>query len=128
MVFSNSHLALELGSWVYEELGIEGSVMIHLVPLDADGYCYDNAYIEINENLSQAEQSVAICHELIHWKQYQDTGVFEETEAYNGEIALYKQYRNEVRIAQLEIENGWSLEEKAEKARQVLGIDNTKIH
>ena len=34
----------------------------------------------------------------------------------------------EERIAQLEIENGWSLEEKAEKARQVLGIDNTKIH
>ena len=34
----------------------------------------------------------------------------------------------EERIAQLEIENGWSLEETAERARQVLGIDNTKIH
>ena len=34
----------------------------------------------------------------------------------------------EERIAQLEVENGWSLEETAEKARQVLGIDNTKIH
>jgi len=97
MVFSNSHLALEVGSWVYKELGIEGSVMINLVPLDADGYCYDNAYIEINENLSRAEQSVAICHELIHWKQYQDTGVFEEDEAYNGEIELYKQYQKEVK-------------------------------
>jgi hypothetical protein len=96
MVFSNEHLALEIGSWVYNELGIEGSVMINICPLEVDGYCYDNAYIEINENLSQAEQSVAICHELIHWHQYQTTGEFEETEAYNGEIALYKQYRNEV--------------------------------
>ena len=34
----------------------------------------------------------------------------------------------EERIANLEVENGWSLEETAEKARQVLGIDNTKIH
>jgi hypothetical protein len=34
----------------------------------------------------------------------------------------------EERIAQLEVENGWSLEETAERARQVLGIDNTKIH
>ncbi len=36
----------------------------------------------------------------------------------------------EERIAQLEIENGWSLEETAEKARDILGIDSTdtKLH
>ena len=36
----------------------------------------------------------------------------------------------EERIAQLEVENGWSLEETAERARKVLGIDSedTKIH
>jgi len=34
----------------------------------------------------------------------------------------------EERIAQLEVENGWSLEETAERARQVLGIDDTKVH
>lgn len=34
----------------------------------------------------------------------------------------------EERIAQLEIENGWSLEETSERARQVLGIDDTKLH
>ncbi len=96
MIFSNSHTALEIGAWVYNKLGIEGSVMINLCPLDADGYCYDNAYIEINENLSIAEQSVAICHELIHWFQFQTVGEFEEDEAYNGELELYKQYRNEV--------------------------------
>jgi hypothetical protein len=35
----------------------------------------------------------------------------------------------EERIAQLEIENGWSLEETTERARDILGIiDNTKLH
>ena len=36
----------------------------------------------------------------------------------------------EERIAQLEVENGWSLEETAERARKVLGLDSedTKIH
>ncbi len=36
----------------------------------------------------------------------------------------------EERIAQLEIENGWSLEETAERARDILGIDSTdtKLH
>ena len=36
----------------------------------------------------------------------------------------------EERIAQLELENGWSLEETAEKARDILGIDSTdtKLH
>jgi hypothetical protein len=68
--------------------------MIDVRPLDADGYCTDNALIEINGRLSQAEQSVAICHELIHWKQFQDVGEFNEDEAYNGEMELYKEYRN----------------------------------
>ena len=36
----------------------------------------------------------------------------------------------EERIAQLEVENGWSLEETAERARKVLGLESedTKIH
>jgi hypothetical protein len=35
----------------------------------------------------------------------------------------------EERIAQLEVENGWSLEETTERARDILGIiDNTKLH
>ena len=35
----------------------------------------------------------------------------------------------EERFAQLEIENGWSLEETTERARDILGIiDNTKLH
>ena len=35
----------------------------------------------------------------------------------------------EERIAQLEVENGWSLEETTERARGILGIiDNTKLH
>ena len=36
----------------------------------------------------------------------------------------------EERIAQLEIENGWSLEETSERARKILGIDSTdtKLH
>ena len=36
----------------------------------------------------------------------------------------------EERIAQLEIENGWSLEETSERARRILGIDSTdtKLH
>ena len=35
----------------------------------------------------------------------------------------------EERIAQLETENGWSLEETTERARDILGIiDNTKLH
>ena len=35
----------------------------------------------------------------------------------------------EERIANLEIENGWSLEETTERARDILGIiDNTKLH
>jgi hypothetical protein len=96
MVFSNNHSALDIGAWVYNKLGIEGSVMINICPLDVHGYCYENAYIEINEELSVAEQSVAICHELIHWYQFQTIGEFEEDEAYSGEIELYKQYRNEV--------------------------------
>jgi hypothetical protein len=94
MVYSNSHNALEIGAWVYNKLSITGPVMIDVRPLDADGYCTDNALIEINGRLSQAEQSVAICHELIHWKQFQDLGEFNEDEAYNGEMELYKEYRN----------------------------------
>jgi len=94
MIYSNSHTALEIGAWVYNRLSITGPVMIDVRPLDADGYCTDNALIEINGRLSQAEQSVAICHELIHWKQFQDVGEFNEDEAYNGEMALYKEYRN----------------------------------
>ena len=35
----------------------------------------------------------------------------------------------EERIGQLEAENGWSLEETTERARDILGIiDNTKLH
>ena len=35
----------------------------------------------------------------------------------------------EERIAQLEIENGWSLEETTERAKDILSImDNTKLH
>ena len=36
----------------------------------------------------------------------------------------------EERIAQLEVENGWSLEETAERSIKVLGLDSedTKIH
>ncbi len=35
----------------------------------------------------------------------------------------------EERIANLEVENGWSLEETTERARDILGIiDNTKLH
>ena len=35
----------------------------------------------------------------------------------------------EERIAQLEIENGWSLEDTTERAKDILGIiDNTKLH
>ena len=35
----------------------------------------------------------------------------------------------EERIGQLEVENGWSLEETTERARDILGIiDNTKLH
>ena len=94
MIYSNSHTALEIGAWVYNRLSITGPVMIDVRPLDADGYCTDNALIEINGRLSQAEQSVAICHELIHWKQFQDVGEFNEDEAYNGEMELYKEYRN----------------------------------
>ena len=94
MIYSNSHIALEIGAWVYNRLSITGPVMIDVRPLDADGYCTDNALIEINGRLSQAEQSVAICHELIHWKQFQDLGEFNEDEAYNGEMELYKEYRN----------------------------------
>jgi hypothetical protein len=94
MIYSNSHIALEIGAWVYNRLSITGPVMIDVRPLDADGYCTDNALIEINGRLSQAEQSVAICHELIHWKQFQDVGEFNEDEAYNGEMELYKEYRN----------------------------------
>ena len=92
MVYSNSHTALDIGSWVYMELNLVGPVMIDLRPLDTDGYCYDNAYIEINENLSPTEQMLTICHELIHWKQYQDGEEFDEEEAYTGELELYKQY------------------------------------
>ena len=94
MIYSNSHTALEIGAWVYNRLSITGPVMIDVRPLDADGYCTDNALIEINGRLSQAEQSVAICHELIHWKQFQDVGEFNEDETYNGEMELYKEYRN----------------------------------
>ena len=94
MIYSNSHIALEIGAWVYNRLSITGPVMIDVRPLDADGYCTDNALIEINGRLSQAEQSVAICHELIHWKQFHDVGEFNEDEAYNGEMELYKEYRN----------------------------------
>jgi|TARA_R100000951_G_scaffold65657_1_gene55407 hypothetical protein len=94
MIYSNNHNALEVGAWVYNKLDITGPVMIDVRPLDADGYCTDNALIEINGRLSQAEQSVAICHELIHWKQFQDLGEFNEDEAYNGEMELYKEYRN----------------------------------
>jgi len=94
MVYSNSHTALDIGAWVYNKLGITGPVMIDVRPLDVDGYCMDNALIEINGRLSKAEQSVAICHELIHWKQFQDIGEFNEDEAYNGEMELYKEYRN----------------------------------
>ena len=95
MVYSNSHSALDIGSWVYNKLNLEGPVMIDLRPLDTDGYCYDNAYIEINEKLSPAEQMVTICHELIHWKQYQNGEDFNEEEAYSGELELYKQYISE---------------------------------
>jgi len=35
---------------------------------------------------------LTICHELIHWKQYQDGEEFDEEEAYTGELELYKQY------------------------------------
>tara|TARA_R100001244_G_scaffold76707_1_gene60869 strand:+ start:619 stop:879 length:261 start_codon:yes stop_codon:yes gene_type:complete len=36
----------------------------------------------------------------------------------------------EERIAQLEIENGWSLEQTTQKAREILGLEpeDTKIH
>jgi len=36
----------------------------------------------------------------------------------------------EERIAQLEIENGWELEQTTDRAKQILGIetDSTKIH
>ena len=53
MIYSNSHIALEIGAWVYNRLSITGPVMIDVRPLDADGYCTDNALIEINGRLSQ---------------------------------------------------------------------------
>ena len=35
---------------------------------------------------------LTFCHELIHWKQYQDGEEFDEEEAYTGETELYNQY------------------------------------
>ncbi len=94
MVYSNSHIALDIGAWVYNRLGITGPVMIDVRPLDADGYCTDNALIEINRHLSPEKTAIAICHELIHWKQYQDTGEFDEEDAYSREEELCQEYIN----------------------------------
>ena len=68
--------------------------MIDVRPLDADGYCKDNALIEINRHLSPEKTAIAICHELIHWKQYQDTGEFDEEDAYSREEELCQEYIN----------------------------------
>jgi hypothetical protein len=89
MIYSNEPDALSIASFCYRQLNLIGEVTIETKPLEVDGYCYDSGLIEINDELPREDFLVAICHEMVHYSQYEQGRGADETEAYNLERKLY---------------------------------------
>jgi hypothetical protein len=85
-----------VASFCYRKLKLTGDVHIDLLDLkDVHGYTYDNGHIEINDNLSIRKTIITICHEMVHYAQYKQTGVTDEEEAYTKEMILFNAFIEE---------------------------------
>jgi len=92
MIYSNNPLALEVASFCYNYLNISGRVIVEAKPLEVDGYCHSNGFIEINENLNKKDFIIAVCHEMVHCLQYKTGKLANEDEAYSRETELYSKF------------------------------------
>jgi len=92
VVSSNNELALNVAVFCHNELELERSIDIQVKPLDVDGFCYSNGLIEIDESLEAVDMIMAVCHEMVHAKQYETGGVADEDEAYTKELELQRAY------------------------------------
>jgi|APSaa5957512576_1039674.scaffolds.fasta_scaffold33407_3 predicted metallopeptidase len=91
-VSSNDAQALEVAVFCYNILELEEDIEVVIKPLVADGYCYSDGLIEIADHLEQSDKIMAICHEMVHAKQYESVGVANEEEAYAKELHLQQEY------------------------------------
>ena len=96
MIYSNHPIALDVASYCYKTLALAGNYVVDAKRLDADGYCYEDGLIEVNESLQSPDFEIAICHEMIHAKQYEN-GYTCEKEAYENEYILFQQYLEDYR-------------------------------
>ena len=88
-----------------EELGITDKVVVEVYLEDltedhAHGWCHndfenDDIYeLEIEKTLDDDEMLVALCHEMVHVRQYSEGYDANETEAYELENELAEKYRS----------------------------------
>lgn len=92
MIYSNNAYALDIANFCYNKLKLVGEVDINVRPLDANGYCYEDGLVEINETLSHPIFGITVCHELVHCAQYEQRGHTDEEEAYKLENTLFNEY------------------------------------
>jgi|APSaa5957512535_1039671.scaffolds.fasta_scaffold153357_2 hypothetical protein len=93
MIYVSDPRILDIASFCYAKLGLSRPVDIELKDLEVDGYCYSTGVVEINRNLNTKDMEIAVCHELVHCRQYETTGVADEREAYKLELELYNKYK-----------------------------------
>jgi|LWDU01.1.fsa_nt_gi hypothetical protein len=95
MIYSNNKSVLGLALFCYNKLNLTKDIHIEVKPLEVHGYCYEDGLVELKEGLNTKDLGIALCHELVHCAQYEQSGHSNEEEAYNLEQKLYKEYKNE---------------------------------
>jgi len=95
VIYTNNEDVFDIASFCYNELDLNNDVIIDVKPLDAEGYCYEDGYVEINNSLPKKAFEIAICHELVHCHQYETRGTADEEEAYNLENKLWKLWKSQ---------------------------------
>ena len=93
MIYSNNEEVYDVAAFCYNKLKLTRNVSIEVKPLEVDGYCYENSFVEISDTLKGIEFYTTICHELVHCAQYERCGNANEEEAYRLEKELYESWR-----------------------------------
>lgn len=81
-------------------IGIDVDIDVDLLNLEDEGvkgWCFgmDGEYtIELDCNLPADEMALTLCHEMVHVRQYETTGIADEDEAYDLENILFERVKD----------------------------------